>query len=60
MSRFEFADGLIASHTMVYDSLTLARRLHLVPGSNSVSFRTLVSLQQAEQVGRRLMHNLLH
>ena len=60
MSRFEFADGgLIAHHSMVYDTLTLARRLHLAPGEHSLSFRTLVGLQQAEQLGRRLMHNLL-
>jgi ketosteroid isomerase-like protein len=59
MSRFEFAaGGLIADHSMVYDTLTLARRLHLAPGEHSLSFRTMVGLQQAEQFGRRLMHNL--
>lgn len=61
MCRYEFGDGgLIAQHSIVYDAMSLSRRLGLVPGSDSLQFKAMVGLQQAEQLGRKLVRNLRH
>ena len=59
MCRYEFTDGgLIARHQIIYDTMTLARGLGLMPPSDSVPYRMLVGLQQADQLGRKLFRNL--
>jgi steroid delta-isomerase-like uncharacterized protein len=61
MCRYEFAEGgLVARHQTVYDTMTLAQRLGLMPSSDSVPYRMLVGLQQADQLGRKLIRNLRH
>lgn len=57
--RYDFAEGgLIARHQTIYDTTTLGRRLGLMPSSDSVPYRMLVGLQQADQLGRKLIRNL--
>jgi steroid delta-isomerase-like uncharacterized protein len=59
MCRYEFGDGgRVARHTTVYDTMSMARGLGLMPGPDSYQFRALVGLQQAEQLGRKLLRSL--
>jgi steroid delta-isomerase-like uncharacterized protein len=59
MGRFEFAEGgLITRYQTVYDTMSLAQRLGLMPTSASLPFRVLIGLQQADQLGRKLIRNL--
>lgn len=61
MCHYEFGDGgLIARHTIVYDTTAFARRLGLLPGADSLPFRTLTVLEQAHELGRRFVANLRH
>ena len=59
MCCYEFGDGgVITHHTTLYDTASFARRLGLLPGPDSLQFRAMVGLQQAEQIGRQLFRNL--
>jgi len=59
MSRFEFdPSGLIARYRAVYDTMALARRLGLLPDTDSLQFKALVGLEQAEQLGRKFVRHL--
>jgi len=61
MCRFEFGEGgLIAHHSTIYDTMSFARRLGLIPGSDSLQSRVLVGLEQAQQVGRAFVRGLRH
>lgn len=61
MCRYEFAEGgLIARHQTIYDTMALAQRLGLMPPSDSLPYRVLAGLQQADQLGRKLFRNLRH
>ena len=59
MCRFEFGDGgLITHHSIVYDTKSFAQRLGLMPGPDAFQSKTMVILQQAEQLGRSFFRNL--
>jgi len=59
MSRFEFdRSGLISRYSAVYDTMSLAQRLGLLPDADSLQFRALVGLEQAEQLGRKFVRHL--
>lgn len=61
MSRFEFGDGgRIAHYSSVYDLMSLIQRLGLLPDADSLPFKALVGLEQAEQLGRKFVRNLRH
>jgi hypothetical protein len=51
MCYYEFRGGLIARHVLVYDVLGLTQRLGLMPATDSLMTKTLVS---AHNVGSRL------
>jgi len=42
------------------DTMSLAQRLGLLPETDSLQFKALVGLEQAEQLGRRFVRNLRH
>jgi len=59
MTRIEFGDGgRIARVEVLYDTMTLDRRLGLLPGTGSLPFKALVGLQLANALGRRFIGNV--
>lgn len=57
MCSYEFRDGLIARHEIVYDVLGLTQALGLMPGTESLMTKTLVG---ATNVGQRLARVIRH
>lgn len=43
---YEFRDGLIARHTIIYDSMGLLRQVGIMPAADSAQARLLVGLQR--------------
>lgn len=48
---YEFRDGLISRHTMHYDTMSFARKLGLMPASDSVAYKAMVG---AQVVGKKV------
>lgn len=55
MCAYEFRDGLIARHTVLYDQMSMSRQLGLMPGPDSVPVKAMVGLQRAQALGRKLV-----
>jgi steroid delta-isomerase-like uncharacterized protein len=51
--RYEFRDGKIARHTIVFDELEATRQLGLLPPEGSVGFRLLAGVQHLTTPIRR-------
>lgn len=54
--RYEFRDGLIAKHTIVYDGLRFAQDLGLLPGNESIAVKALVGTQRLVGGVTKLIH----
>ena len=55
MCRYEFRDGKIAEHLIIFDEMELSRQLGLLPPDDSVGFRLLAGLQHlTTPIARRL------
>jgi steroid delta-isomerase-like uncharacterized protein len=53
--RYEFRDGKIAKHTMIYDEMDLTRQFGLLPPDDSLGFRMLAGMQRlTTPIARRL------
>ena len=57
MCSYEFRDGLISRHVLVYDVLGVTQKLGLMPATDSVMTKTLVG---AQNVGSRLAKVFRH
>lgn len=53
---YKFRDGLIAEHTMVYDSMDIAQQIGLIPSENDFSFKMLAQLQRLTTKTRKVLH----
>lgn len=55
MCRYEFLDGKIAEHIIIFDEMDVSRQLGLLPADDSVGFRLLAGLQHlTTPIARRL------
>jgi len=53
--RYDFRDGKIAQHLIIFDEMELSRQLGLLPADDSVGFRLLAGLQHlTTPIARRL------
>ncbi len=65
MCAYEFRDGLIARHTVIYDQMSLSQQLGLMPATDSAPVKAMVGLQKAQvglqkaqALGRKLVEEI--
>lgn len=53
---YTFRDGLIAEHTIVFDSLDFVQQLGLIPREEDFSYKALAQLQRLATKTRKVFH----
>jgi steroid delta-isomerase-like uncharacterized protein len=53
---YEFRDGLISRHVMVFDQMGASQQIGLMPGGNSITFKAMAGLQRLSVRAKKAIH----